>query len=86
MFHTTHHVFNQPHPLCNSNLFTRDSALCDAVVREGAAWDQAWLASVGLQLGSAESLELGRLANSEPPVLRAASALTRCGFIPPGTC
>ncbi|MFR0654399.1 isovaleryl-CoA dehydrogenase [Pantoea sp. SIMBA_079] len=70
MFHSTHHVFNQPHPLCNSNLFTRDSALCDAVMREGAAWDQAWLASVGLQLGSAESLELGRLANSEPPVLQ----------------
>jgi putative acyl-CoA dehydrogenase len=66
---TTHSVFNQPHPLSNSNLFTRDIALCEAVAREGAGWDREWLASVGLQLGSAESLELGRLANVEPPEL-----------------
>ncbi|WP_343553026.1 isovaleryl-CoA dehydrogenase [Pantoea sp.] len=65
----THTVFNQPHPLNNSNLFTRDIALCEAVAREGASWDREWLASVGLQLGSAESLELGRLANAEPPEL-----------------
>ncbi len=66
---TTHSVFNQPSPLSNSNLFTGDSALCEAVVREGAGWDREWLASVGLQLGSAESLELGRLANAQPPEL-----------------
>lgn len=66
---TTHHVFNQPQPLNSSNLFTRDIALCEAVTREGAGWDREWLASVGLQLGSAESLELGRLANAQPPEL-----------------
>lgn len=66
---TTHNVFNQPPPLSNSNLFTHDIALCEAVTREGAGWDREWLASVGLQLGSAESLELGRLANSYPPEL-----------------
>lgn len=66
---TTHSVFNQPLPLANSNLFTDDIALCEAVAREGASWDREWLASVGLQLGSVESLELGRLANTHPPTL-----------------
>lgn len=66
---TTHTVFNQPHPLCNSNLFLSDTPLGEALLREGAGWDREWLASVGRQLGSAESLELGRLANAEPPEL-----------------
>ena len=65
----THTVFNQPHPLSNSNLFLSDTPLCEAVAREGAEWDRELLASVGLQLGSAESLELGRLANASPPEL-----------------
>jgi len=66
---TTHTVFNQPIPLSNSNLFLSDIPLRDAVVREGAGWDSERLASVGQQLGSAESLELGRLANRNPPEL-----------------
>lgn len=65
----THTVFNQPTPLCNSNLFLSDTALCEAVTREGAGWDSDLLASIGQQLGTAESLELGRLANSNPPEL-----------------
>lgn len=65
----THTVFNQPLPLHNSNLFLSDRALCDAVMREGAAWDTELLASIGQQLGTAESLELGRLANVNPPEL-----------------
>lgn len=65
----THTVFNQPGPLNNSNLFLSDSALHDAVNREGAAWDAELLASIGQQLGTAESLELGRLANVNPPEL-----------------
>ena len=66
---TTHTVFNQPQPLSNSNLFLSDTPLCEALLREGGEWDRDWLASVGMQLGSAESLELGRLANAEPPEL-----------------
>ncbi|ENN8776490.1 isovaleryl-CoA dehydrogenase [Salmonella enterica] len=67
----THTVFNQPAPLNNSNLFLSDGALCEAVSREGAGWDSDLLASIGQQLGTAESLELGRLANAHPPeVLR----------------
>ncbi|URN99673.1 isovaleryl-CoA dehydrogenase [Leclercia adecarboxylata] len=65
----THTVFNQPAPLTNSNLFLSDRALCEAVNREGADWDADLLASIGQQLGTAESLELGRLANVNPPEL-----------------
>lgn len=65
----THTVFNQPIPLHNSNLFLSDRPLYDAVMREGAAWDAELLASIGQQLGTAESLELGRLANANPPEL-----------------
>ncbi|AUX94881.1 isovaleryl-CoA dehydrogenase [Mixta gaviniae] len=66
---STHTVFNQPFPLSNSNLFLSDTPLCDAVARYGAGWDRDLLASVGQQLGSSESLELGRLANAFPPEL-----------------
>lgn len=65
----THTFFNQPAPLTNSNLFLSDRALCEAVSREGADWDAELLASIGQQLGTAESLELGRLANANPPEL-----------------
>ena len=65
----THTVFNQPAPLSNSNLFLSDCALRDAVALEGAEWDIELLASIGQQLGTAESLELGRLANVNPPEL-----------------
>ncbi|EEM8249690.1 isovaleryl-CoA dehydrogenase [Salmonella enterica] len=65
----THTVFNQSAPLNNSNLFLSDGALCEAVSREGAGWDSDLLASIGQQLGTAESLELGRLANAHPPEL-----------------
>ncbi|EIJ6144094.1 isovaleryl-CoA dehydrogenase [Salmonella enterica subsp. enterica serovar 4:a:-] len=65
----THTVFNQPAPLNNSNLFLSDGALCEAVSREGAGWDSDLLASIGQQLGTAELLELGRLANAHPPEL-----------------
>ncbi|MDZ4031726.1 isovaleryl-CoA dehydrogenase [Kluyvera ascorbata] len=65
----THTVFNQPIPLNNSNLFLSDVALRDAVTRYDAGWDSELLASIGQQLGTAESLELGRLANAHPPEL-----------------
>lgn len=65
----THTVFNQPTPLNNSNLFLSDIALCEAIARHDAGWDSDLLASIGQQLGAAESLELGRLANAHPPEL-----------------
>jgi len=77
----THRVFNQPKALNNSNLFLSDSPLREAVSRHQAGWDADVLASLGQQLGSAESLELGRLANVNPPEL-----LMTCAFTRPGTC
>ncbi|MBX9494928.1 isovaleryl-CoA dehydrogenase [Yersinia enterocolitica] len=65
----THLVFNQPEPLSNSNLYLSDMALREAVMREHAGWDGEDLSRIGLQLGSQESLELGRLANANPPEL-----------------
>ncbi len=83
----THTVFNQPMPLNNSNLYLSDGALCEAVTREGAGWDSDFLASIGQQLGTAESLELGRLANVNPPELLRYDAgggvWTMCVFTPP---
>lgn len=69
MVWNTHTVFNQPKPLGNSNLFLSDTPLREAVNREHAGWDADLLASLGLQLGTVESLELGRLANVYPPEL-----------------
>ncbi len=57
--------FNQPIPLNNSNLYLSDGALCEAVTREGAGWDSDFLASIGQQLGTAESLELGAAGECE---------------------
>lgn len=65
----THLVFNQPEPLSNSNLYLSDIALREAVMRQQAGWDGEDLSRIGLQLGSQESLELGRLANTNPPEL-----------------
>lgn len=69
MVWTTHTVFNQPKPLGNSNLFLSDTPLHEAIQREQAGWDTDVLASLGQQLGTQESLELGRLANANPPEL-----------------
>ncbi|ANS40850.1 isovaleryl-CoA dehydrogenase [Serratia inhibens] len=69
MVWTTHTVFNQPKPLGNSNLFLSDMPLREAIQREQAGWDADVLASLGQQLGTQESLELGRLANANPPEL-----------------
>ncbi len=64
----THTVFNQPAPLMNSNLFLSDSALREAVTREGLDGTVIyWPVSASSWGGG--SLELGRLANSNPPEL-----------------
>jgi putative acyl-CoA dehydrogenase len=63
----THEVRNQPTPLQDYNLFATDRALQEAVQREGAAWAEADLQRFGARCGSADSLELGQLANQYPP-------------------
>src|SRR5579859_7203180 len=66
----THEVTNQAPPLTDLDLFGTDRALVEAVTREGADWALPGLHSFGTRLGSAETIELGRLANAYPPVLR----------------
>ncbi len=65
----THEVLNQPQPLENFNLLTTDCALLEALEREGGGWARADLAAFGEKLGRAETLQLGALANRNPPVL-----------------
>jgi len=65
----THEVINQPHELADYNLYDSDSALKEAVVRERAGWAANALGAFGWKAGSAEYLELGALANKNPPEL-----------------
>ena len=65
----THEVFNQPVELVGANLYASDAALKEAVAREGASWASDALAAFGARAGSAEFLELGTLANKNPPEL-----------------
>jgi putative acyl-CoA dehydrogenase len=62
-------AFNQSPPFVDVNLFTSDSALQEAVRREGAASAYEELRAFGVLTGSAAALELGRLANEHPPEL-----------------
>jgi putative acyl-CoA dehydrogenase len=66
----THEVFNQSPPFEDVNLFSSDAALANAVVRGGAGWAAESLARLGAEAGSAHVMELGRLANENPPKLR----------------
>ena len=63
----THEVINQAQALENYNAYSRNIALQEAVAREGAGWAQDWLLARGAEVGSAEWIEHGRLANENPP-------------------
>jgi putative acyl-CoA dehydrogenase len=65
----THTPFNLPQPFEGVNLFSCDTALREALEREGAGWAAGELAALGARLGSAATLDLGRLANANPPRL-----------------
>ena len=62
--------FNQPPILENYNLFTSDEALQTAVEANNGAWNNEHASHFGEILGSAETLELGNLANKNTPVLQ----------------
>jgi putative acyl-CoA dehydrogenase len=66
---TTHEVQNQPPPFEDVNLYATDSALIDAVEREGGGQAAGALDTFGKVAGSAEALERGRLANEVTPKL-----------------
>jgi len=60
---------NQPPPLAGYDLFSENRPLVEALEREGGVSERARCAAFGLRCGE-EPLELGRLANEHPPVLR----------------
>ncbi|MEC9346038.1 MAG: acyl-CoA dehydrogenase family protein [Pseudomonadota bacterium] len=66
----THEVFNQAPPLEDYNLFETDPALVEALAREGGGQHAEAVSAYGAELGRAETLEHGRLANVYPPVLK----------------
>ncbi|THF60195.1 isovaleryl-CoA dehydrogenase [Pseudothauera rhizosphaerae] len=66
---TTHEVSNQVPPLADYNLYARDTALQEALAREGAGAHAAVLHAWGEELGRAETLALGDAANRHPPQL-----------------
>jgi putative acyl-CoA dehydrogenase len=65
----THEVLNQPVPLEDYNLYGADTALREAVRREGASWAEPKVSDFGAECGSARYIELGRLANEFTPEL-----------------
>jgi putative acyl-CoA dehydrogenase len=70
----THEVFNQSPPFVDVNLFASDPPLKEAVRANGAGGDTAALERFGACWGSAEMAERARLANENPPKLRAFDA------------
>ena len=67
----THEVLNQSPPFEDVNLFTSDRALTEAVNREGGGSAVRRLTAFGEVCGSAAAFERGRLANENPPRLKA---------------
>ena len=65
----THEVQNQPPPLEGYDLFATDRVLGEALEREGAGWARERLQRLGVEAGG-EALTWGRLANTNPPILR----------------
>jgi putative acyl-CoA dehydrogenase len=65
----SHEVFNQTPPLTDYNLFASDTALQEAVLREGAGAAVPDLKDAGAALGTAVNFEHARLANRHTPLL-----------------
>jgi putative acyl-CoA dehydrogenase len=65
----THEVANQVPPLAGHDV-AADPALLTAIAEHGAGWVRPELRELGLAAGSAEVIELARLANEHSPVLR----------------
>ena len=63
------HAVNQPPPLEGYDLFSENRPLVEALRREGGGAEEERCAAFGAHCGQGP-LELGRLANEYPPVLR----------------
>ena len=66
----THEVANQAPPLGRYNAWATDTALREAVAREGGGWADEQLGEFGAVAGG-ELMELGYVANENRPKLRA---------------
>ncbi len=66
--------FNQTPPFENIDLFASDIPLQDALARAGVDASATDLPAFGKDYGSAETFELGRLANENPPRLHIVDA------------
>jgi putative acyl-CoA dehydrogenase len=66
----THEVLNQPPPLAGYDVFGEDPVLVEAVEREGAGFALDELHELGRLAGSAEAIDWGTTANTNPPLLR----------------
>jgi putative acyl-CoA dehydrogenase len=65
----THELTNLGSELVDYDMYRQDTALVEAVHREGAGWTDAALGEFGRLTGSARYLELGEQANRHPPEL-----------------
>jgi len=85
----THEVLNQARALENYNTYASNLPLQEAVAREHAGWAHEWLLERGAEIGSAECIEHGRLANAYPPQPRLfdryGNRRDEVEFIRPGT-
>ena len=66
----THYVFNQPPPLVDHDPWAADTALREAVDREGGGWAEDELAAFSRRTASEEVLRWGDEANRFEPELR----------------
>ena len=67
----THEVTNMPPHLGDQNLWASDTALTEAVTREGGGGAEAHLASFGKKAGAADTFDLADQANRHTPELKA---------------
>src|SRR5690554_4387082 len=65
----THQVENQPPALEDYNLYSEDTALQEAIHREGARWAEQDIARFGAECGLPERIALGFAANANRPQL-----------------
>ncbi len=63
----THDVFNQSEPLAGVNWYSDDAMLSHAVRRNAGKAHDDRLSAFGAEVGSAAVLDLGRVANENPP-------------------
>ncbi len=66
----THEVFNQAQPIEGRNVFADDTALVEAIEREGAGWAKERASALGELIGGEPQQVWGWQANENRPVLK----------------